>query len=522
MLGAETVKPEDGWPLRLGADAFVSRISALGLSISRHNPFASIVSRSTAEPDGGDDDRVLMDGEQRALELVANARQLLCVRIDGSAGVGGQATTLAFLNDGDMVARVDVGDANCMIGPPCPHGRFAQLITELASVTDPAPEQPPPPSAVMTRTALEALLALRRVGLFDSARRPLSVATVEGALAPIARPGASVVELLSALESEGLLSTAGEVATAGLALDERFGFLRQPSRLRIDAVELADLDRDGAAVRQLAILGDPPTRVAFVPPRPAVETLDVMLAFMSATPDAVAHGVGRLLSAPVVPPVAPVAECQARTKRWLEPAGRLGSWSRWQQGSIEEIMTATDSGVAPGGLLAPQVTIEVLTFGRGGHDFDRRVFALDDKEAVEWTLAGSLITWRRLKNGDIRGRLNALVPFARTTKRAQVAVNLDARSLAALVAVPASSEPDGSLPEELRALWADRMARWHTARIRRRVNGNEDAQSLLFAVSPYDGTWRFEACGEDAFVGRRVDCRDLADALVSAFGDGRA
>jgi hypothetical protein len=501
------------WPLNLTGRELAELMDSLGLEVAATSPIARLEPDTSAPASPAADRMQPPPAVARALRVLAAPRQLLLLRLGQDADAdAGDTRVLGFLNDGEFVARFDIGTAGCTIAEPCTHDRFAQLVCSLAGVEAQSSTEN---AILMSQKFLEAIIAFRSTGLFDHDGACISLADAEAAVTSAGNDAACAYERLCALAADGLLAIEGSTVLAGSGWRDTYPFLSVPARLQVDAIELADIAAERTRKKRLAVLlGGPAGRVVLLPTTCYLRGREVMLELTPATTSAVASAVEQLLTPPLAPPLSPVIESGESLRKWLDGPQGSEPLPEWHLQALEEIMVPLDGTVAiPAALLAPQATVEILSTTRGGARFEHTILALDATHAVEWTLDGSLVMWRALDPGHVHARIDELIPLASYEGVGTASYELPAAGLRWLLGGTAHAPTD--LPRQLRALANDKEVGWCAIRATHCTRGANQSHTMLLASQATGGTWSFEL-EDDAFTARITDSSEIRAKVASA------
>ena len=507
---------EVNWPLRLTGRELAELVDSLGLQLAASSPLAQVdLGRSRAviglDANGGQQPAAVA----RAVRVTCNPRQLLLVRLGAIGGDATEPQVLGFLNDGDLLVRFDVGASGCILAEPCTHGEFAQVVCSLAGIQAQTSNND---GILIAQGFLEVIVGLRSAGLFDAPEARISLSDAEVVTVAAAGDESRAGERLRALEADGVLVIEGSTVLASSEWSSACPFLCVPAGMTVEAIELADLAAGRTRRKRLAILGETPERVVSLPAAVDGRVREVILGLEAATTENVGSAVEQLLAPPLSPPCEPIAECMRSQAGWLRGTVDRGELPDWYLQAFEDIVAPLDEVVPiPDALLTPQATIEIASMARGGVGLQRSILALDDTNAVEWTLEGSFIRWRALGPGQVMTRILELTHVGATGAAGLLPCELPSDALEALMAGPSALHALASLalPAPLKALAGDARTRWHTIYATCQVRGTNQEHTILLAYSDASGTFRFDLDG-DVLTARTVDLVEIHSELVSA------
>jgi hypothetical protein len=500
----------DTWPRQLGGAELAELLDRLEIAADPVSPIAELVASHSGSPAAGDDGAPPSEALARALRVLASPRQLLLVRICTPVG---EETVLGFASDGEHLVRFDVGEVGCMLAEPCEPGDFALLVCELAGVSADESEGE---GVVIGRAFLEAIVALRSLGLFDSAEATLARSEAEALLDEGAGESSpDITDLLGALETDGVLRIDGSTVRPRPEWLEQHRYLTEPARLKIEAIEFGDLAAGRGAAKCLALLGSGAERLVFLPAMTEAANGGDLLELVPPSFASVAHGLERLLAGPLTPPVETEIELSRPLDDWLDGASDEAPSAEWSLDPLEVLAhPGIDSG-APPALLAPEATVEFFAWGPEGRDVERTVLSFDPTSAAEWTLDGSLTRWRPLAKGAIAARIEELVPVGDLAEAAEIDLRVtDFEQLRAALGEggwPAPSDPDHPL--------ADDGLRIYAIRVGYLAGGARHERFVLGSSGSLDGAWRLEPDG-DAFEARSISADGIVAELADALGPG--
>jgi hypothetical protein len=511
----ETASGSVMWPQVFSGADLHERLRVLGIPIAITSPIATLLPaiaapRSSAKPTSD-----IQDGLARALRILAAPRQLLLLSLDRTEGAAHEGEVLGFLNDGDQVVRFDIGARGCLVAAPCGHGRFARLVSSLAGIDgDDTGGEP----ILMSQQFVEAIVALRATGLFGQRDAHIARVDAETAIATVVDDETRASDLLHTLEVDGVLTVDESTVKPQAAWLDCYPFLSMRSRLRIDAIELADLAAGRTHRKRLAILGDKAERVVFLPPACDESGSHVGLELAPATLTSVARTIEQLLAPPLAPPSAPVTDCDGVRCDWNSAPRENRALPEWNMHALEELMAQRKEGAAvPDALLTPCAAIEIRAAGRDGANPERHVLAFAAAQAVEWTLDGSWVCWRALSPGNVAVRLDQLVHADDSPMPGVTTCELAASTVRALLtgAGAAGCLGETPVPVQLRTLASDQEMRCYTIHAAHRANGRCHRQVLLLAAGRSGGMWRFEP-GRNGFIARAIGSSEIHAALAAA------
>lgn len=494
------------WPLELTGTELAVLCKRLDLSVEPASPLAGLIGCDPVASNTEFDPAPLEPTLVCALRVLVAPRQLLLLRL----AAAGDATVLGFLNDGEHVVRFDAGSEGCTIAEPCDHAAFARLVCSLAGVSAIDSEDA---DVLVGQTFLEAIVGLRMAGLFETRETRLDRGEAAAAVG-----GTDAADLFRALEIEGPLLAEGSKVRARAGWLDKYPYLTTPAHLKVDAIEIGDMAAGRARRKRLAVLGEGPERVVFLPPTCDEEGRDVLLELEPATIPSLAGAVERLLAPPLVPPFSPVDEFDTLVSRRLESALGEAAPPQWELDTLEDLVAPRSEGdPVPSAMLAPRATMEILTWRRGGRDPERAVLALDSESAVEWALDGSVVRWRALPLSRVVARIGELFPVADAGRGPDASIELSAADLEVLLSAHATGGP--ALPAQLRDLAGDDEARWYAVRAGHRADGMARELFMLATTGPAGGAWRLESSGE-AFTAHAVGPEEIQAELLDALIPG--
>jgi hypothetical protein len=286
-------------------------------------------------------------------------------------------------------------------------------------------------------------------------------------------------DVLEALTQDGAATLAGDRLRLDRAWLEQNAFLLAGTGLKVLAHECVDLAAGLSRPTALTVLDSEPRRLLLLPPTLAEPEPDTLLAFEPVTRDAVRLAVFGLLDAPAAPPTEPHSDYEGDPRAWFAAASEGAS--EWRSGFWDRVPALADD--LPDALTAPGATLELIE-----RDAGRRVIGMTAESAVEWTAAGSRVTWRTL--GDVSGRVAELLPGDPGAAEAGTSYTLDEPARRWL----AGAGGDGaSLPAELLPLAPGSGARWLALRALVRSGEVLHGVELLLAAGAAGELWRFEA-----------------------------
>lgn len=507
------------WPLDFGHAKLVELLNHFEISVSSLSPIAHLVSDAKSAPRVEPDPLRHSPQVADALRVLAAPRQLLLLRRTREQRTGGGTDVVGFLNDGERIARFDVGTQGCMVDRPCDHTEFVQLLGGLVTFDGGGADEQP--TIMVSQRFLEAIVALRRAGLF-AADAPLTRHAAEAVIRAIPGWGAQAAESLGALERDGVLRLDGDIVVQQPQWLARYPYLAKRSQLALDAVELADLRAARPHRKRFAVLGEPAEHVVFLPA--ACDEIDrhIAVEINQMSPDAVARGVVQTLAPPLAPPTSPTSDCSTGSLPSTSANRGKSPASPWQLHTLEQLVAPVDPNWnPPAALLAPCATIEVTSAGPGGRGLEHHVLSLDPRSAVEWILEGSWVQWREIAPDDVFARIDKLIPARLvgisgvSTAKVPVAAVFDVFDSKA-----ASKDAAISALSELSAVCDDRKPVLHIIRVRRGTGSACREHVIMLVSSASERAWRVERHDEAAFRIREIAAGDIAAEIFDVLADG--
>lgn len=516
-----THDPEPEWPLTLTRAELAALYDRLEISVSAASPLAPLVRTG---PNSGlvDPDPLHLSPQVvDALRVLAAPRQLLLLRNARGGNAADGQLPRGFLNDDTHVVRFDVGSRGCIVDRPWDIEGFVLLVSELVSMR--SGQGAEDPTTMVSQRFLEAIVALRQLGLFSS-EEPIARDEIEAAIGSIPGCATGAPQLLSALERDGVLSIGEQTVLAQPQWRERNPHLVRPAQLALEAIELADLQAGRVRRRRVAVLGDPAARVLFLPTACDEPPRHVALEMRPATPDAVAGAVRQALAAPLAPPTSPVLDGRCASLDTAGPSQVGGSASQWRLSTLEQLIAPLDSGQEPpAALLAPCATIEVTSAAPATGGLARHLFSLDGQGAAEWALSGSWVRWRELEPCEILQRLGQLIPAGAPASAGPAAGTVPASVVRNAFGENGTSTRTAVSPLcELHTTFGEQDLTLHLIRSRCGADAGRREDVLLVVSSASESSWRLQYSGDDRLTFKRATADEIGLHVRAAAEDGQA